>query len=295
MKKFFKLFLIIIILLISIIIYNNYFNHNNNVEVVKPLINIYPDTAYVGNPIFININSSSTPIESFLNNKKIEYIERNKSFLFIVPVDFNNKKTEYIFKSRLSNGMNIEKSIKINQRQKIVKKLDIPAKLGGNTKQASQNVLSNLAKENFELNNIKSENKTLWSSDFVYPLKDIFITDNYGYNRDTVGESIVHKGTDFRATTNTSVYAINDGIVKIAKKYTVYGNTIVIDHGKGIQTLYMHLNEMGVKIGDKVKIGQEIGKSGETGYALAPHLHLSIKINGISIDPVVFIKYFTAD
>ena len=118
------------------------------------------------------------------------------------------------------------------------------------------------------------------------------MTDPYGYIRDTVGSSIIHKGTDFHAPMGTNVMAMNDGVVKVVYDSVVNGNTIVIDHGLGIQTIYLHLSQMNVKVGDSVKAGQAIGLSGDTGYVTQPHLHLSVKINGISIDPVVFMSLF---
>jgi murein DD-endopeptidase MepM/ murein hydrolase activator NlpD len=152
--------------------------------------------------------------------------------------------------------------------------------------------VSNLEKENIVLNNVKSDTNQLWKNPFHFPLSSIFVTDNYGYNRATVGEKILHKGTDFRAQEGTEVRAMNKGIVKIARIFTVYGNTVVIDHGKGILTFYMHLSKLLVKEGDMVEEGMVIGKSGMTGYAEAPHLHISVRINGISIDPMTFMGFF---
>ncbi len=166
------------------------------------------------------------------------------------------------------------------------------AKICGNTPQAAQNLVKNLAAENAIINNIKSENINLWTKAFRYPLENIFITDDYGYDRATGDETIVHKGTDFRATVGTEVRAMNRGIVRIAREFTVYGNTVVIDHGLGVQTLYMHLSKLEVEEGDVVNAGTLLGESGDTGYADAPHLHISVKISAVSIDPMTFLRFF---
>ena len=170
--------------------------------------------------------------------------------------------------------------------------MGIPESLGGNTKAAGKDLVNNLASENFIISNLQSASSTLWSKAFVAPLKTLVVTDPYGYNRNTVGYSILHKGTDFRAATGTEVFAMNAGVVKVSRLFTVYGNTIIIDHGNGIMTLYMHLSKLNVREGDRVKTGQLIGLSGKTGYAEAAHLHVSIKVGGISIDPVKFLKFF---
>ena len=85
---------------------------------------------------------------------------------------------------------------------------------------------------------------------------------------------------------------MNRGVVRLSKKFTVYGNTVIIDHGNGVMTLYMHLSKRLVKEGSLVEQGQTIGKSGMTGYAEHPHLHISVRINNTSIDPLEFLKLF---
>lgn len=82
------------------------------------------------------------------------------------------------------------------------------------------------------------------------------------------------------------------GIVRIAEKFTVYGNTVVIDHGKGIHTLYMHLDSISVQKNKLIEQGVEIGKSGQTGYSFGAHLHLSIWMHGIAVDPLSFMSLF---
>ena len=210
----------------------------------------------------------------------------------LVAIDFNETRLKHKIQVRLKNGEELEKDVMITPREKIEKPLGIPEKLGGNTPEASKQLVNNLAKENAELNNVTTESTILWSEGFGDPLSYIYITDNYGYDRKTVGQTIVHKGTDFRAAEGTEVLAMNDGIVRIAKTYTVYGDTVVIDHGQGVQTLYMHLSKINVKNGDRVEKDEIIGLSGKTGYAAAAHLHISVKVNGVSIDPITFIDLF---
>jgi murein DD-endopeptidase MepM/ murein hydrolase activator NlpD len=101
-----------------------------------------------------------------------------------------------------------------------------------------------------------------------------------------------HLGVDLEAPLNTPVYAINDGIVKFAQNLSTYGKTIIIDHGFGIYSLYLHLNDFKVKENERVKRGEVIGLSGNTGYSLSPHLHFSIKIQGITVEPLNFIEEF---
>jgi murein DD-endopeptidase MepM/ murein hydrolase activator NlpD len=90
----------------------------------------------------------------------------------------------------------------------------------------------------------------------------------------------------------TPLYAMNSGTVRFTQNLRNYGNTIIIDHGLGLHTVYMHLSEIGVSLGQEVSKGQMIGRTGDTGYVIGPHLHLTIRINGISIDPERFMELF---
>ncbi len=196
----------------------------------------------------------------------------------------------------LKDGSSLSGSFPILTREKYELPLPVPEKLGGNSATNTTRIVSVLSKENAQIAKIKSvKNKAFWTSTFAYPLHgQILVTDPYGYLRDTGNgtATITHKGTDFHATIGTPVYAINDGTIALAKTFTVYGKTIIIDHGLGIESLYMHLSKIKVSPGARVKKGTLIGYSGDTGYAEAAHLHVSIKINGISIDPMKFFDLF---
>ena len=127
---------------------------------------------------------------------------------------------------------------------------------------------------------------------FILPLASP-ITSGYGNARVFNGVlKSFHSGTDFKAKVGTPVKAINDGKVVLVKDRYYAGGSVIIDHGKGIYSCYYHLSKFLVKKGEKVKRGQIIAKSGESGRVSGPHLHLSIKIKGISVDPLQFIDAF---
>ena len=86
----------------------------------------------------------------------------------------------------------------------------------------------------------------------------------------------------------TSVTAINRGVVRVARQFPTYGKTVVVDHGLGLMSFYMHLSKTSVNVGELVKPGQRVGLSGQTGYATSPHLHFTLRIRNISVDPMKF-------
>ena len=102
----------------------------------------------------------------------------------------------------------------------------------------------------------------------------------------------LHSGIDLTARQGTPIYATGDGVVKVAgrnpKGLSGYGVVAVIDHGYGFQTLYAHMKEVKVKVGQKVVRGQQIGTVGSTGISTGAHLHYEVVQNGKKVDPVYY-------
>ena len=108
---------------------------------------------------------------------------------------------------------------------------------------------------------------------------------NYFYH-DKIVDTQYHLGFDLAVTKHYPVEAANRGEVVLAEYFGIYGNTIVIDHGYGLQSLYAHLSSLKVKKGDIVTKGQIIARSGMTGLAGGDHLHFSLLLNGVQINPI---------
>jgi len=129
-----------------------------------------------------------------------------------------------------------------------------------------------------------------WKGSFVAPV-DAEISEVFGVERVFNGSvQSTHQGLDFRVPTGTSVSAVNSGRVLLARALFFEGNCVVIDHGQGLLTLYLHLSKFLVQEGDDVNKGQPIGLSGGTGRATGPHLHLAVRWQGVYLDPQVLLK-----
>ncbi len=118
------------------------------------------------------------------------------------------------------------------------------------------------------------------------------ITSYFGYRKSpTAGASTYHRGIDVGAATGTSVLASIAGTVTTAGYNSTSGYHIVIDHGNGVVTKYMHASKLLVKAGDYVERGQVIMKVGSTGVSTGPHLHFGLFINGVAVDPLKYVTY----
>lgn len=111
-----------------------------------------------------------------------------------------------------------------------------------------------------------------------------------GRSSPTEGASTNHKGMDIGATTGSNILAAADGTVTISTYSYSAGNYIMINHGGGVSTVYMHCSQLLVSPGDTVKQGQVIGKVGSTGYSTGPHLHFGVRLNGNYVNPANYVS-----
>src|SRR5947208_21530 len=107
---------------------------------------------------------------------------------------------------------------------------------------------------------------------------------NYMYQGKKVDQQ-VHLGFDLSDTQNAPVHVANDGRVVHAADLGIYGNCVVVDHGYALQSVYGHMNRIDVKVGDMVKKDQSLGVAGATGLALRVHVHFSMQLDGVQINP----------
>ena len=138
-------------------------------------------------------------------------------------------------------------------------------------------------------NKLKSNEKMYRHIPSISPVKG-YIGSKYGYRKDPIdGKRRMHSGLDFAVNLNTDVFATGDGVVTKAQYDSGWGRYIKIDHGYGYETIYAHLWKINVKKGQKVKRGDKIGKSGNSGRAAGFHLHYEVHKNDKTVDPI---KYF---
>lgn len=130
---------------------------------------------------------------------------------------------------------------------------------------------------------IETSTKSIKGITFTYPV-NARITSHFGSRWGTT-----HKGTDFGVPIGTEVRAAAAGTVSYSGNMSGFGKLIIIDHGNGVTTYYAHNSVLLAKVGQKVKQGEIITKSGNTGRSTGPHLHFEIRISGTSVDPIKYL------
>jgi murein DD-endopeptidase MepM/ murein hydrolase activator NlpD len=131
----------------------------------------------------------------------------------------------------------------------------------------------------------------LWHGPFRLPLSGGVRGTNFGKRRTLNGQPrSPHTGADFPAPTGTPIRATQSGRVVLAEELYFSGNTVIIDHGLGIYSLYGHLSATDVTVGDAVKAGAVIGKVGATGRVTGPHLHWGVTVNKARVNPLQLVS-----
>ncbi len=155
-------------------------------------------------------------------------------------------------------------------------------RINGEMRRENNKTLANLR--------LKTEHHFLWTQPFLQLANSKVESEfadvrSYIYKGKKVDQQ-VHLGFDLAVAQHTPVVAANDGKVVWAAPLGIYGNCIVVDHGCGLQSIYGHLSEIAVKEGQIVKRGEAMGKSGSTGLAGGDHLHFSMQVDGVEINPM---------
>ena len=157
-----------------------------------------------------------------------------------------------------------------------------------------EEVYARIKKENKLIANARAINSDLnfFKDNFLIPVDDAIITGVYGSQRILNGKpKWPHYGIDFAAKEGTKIKAMLDGTATMVEPDLFYtGGTLIFDHGHGISTLYMHMKDIYVKKGQKVKQGEIIGTVGSTGRSTGPHLDVRLNWFGVRLDPATVLN-----
>ncbi len=227
-----------------------------------------------------------------IDKHNIDFFEKpSKDGLYaLVPISYYKERKDYrVIISYIKDGKKIFKGLSIKVIDGKYKSEVINVSKGKvslskkNKKRTKKEYASAMKVYNKTAKNLYLNGK------FIKPLNSK-ITSSFGKKRVYNGIlSSYHSGTDYKAAVGTPIQAVNDGIITIAEDRFYAGNSIVIDHGQGIYSCYFHLDKMNYKVGQSIKKGDVLGLSGDSGRVTGPHLHFSMRLHGIQVDPLQLI------
>jgi len=261
---------------------------------VPASIYIYPENPKQGDTVFIRVESKADSVWGNFDSENIIFYKKGflNEWIAFLGVDAVHESGDYEISVETSSGEKLAKQIKVYPADFSLEAA-IAAPSANQTGITQNNAISNIRKnDNPALNKILDNytDQPYFSLPFSSPLSSMEVGGfSFGRFINFSGNRIQHLGVDLRAPEGTNVYSVNDGKVAATLDLSNYGKTIIIDHGLDIFSLYLHLSEFKVSEGERIKRGQLIGLSGDTGYVTAPHLHFSMRVGGSRIDPVEFI------
>ncbi len=211
-----------------------------------------------------------------------------------IPVSCEEAPNEYLFSvdmtDKVGNNLNLENKFQIvlfpfkkQNLQVSAEKVAEEKTLGIDTAKL-ETVVTELIKN--------SPHEKLWRGAFCAPIDVARVTCDFGTIRTTQEKGrYAHKGLDLANAPRSVVWAPQDGLVVHKERYDFTGNTVIIDHGFGILSLFFHLDNFAdIKVGQKIAKGNPIATLGKTGYATGYHLHWEMRVNNVQIDPMQWTK-----
>ncbi len=262
-------------------------------EQEKVFLDVSAEKAEQGDTLIFKIATSSKA-SLLVNGKSVPLAVFNSSSVGIYGVDVRSVLGIIPVKLIIGGRVIQEKNIEIRKRDWMVTEFTLSEgqKQLGYTPETAKQAINN--DDNAILYGIfgKPGSVVYFDGPFAYPLsQEAEIVGAFGNIRKSGATEIRHLGTDLDAARGTPVYATQNGIARLARGLSNFGNTVVLDHGNSIFSLYLHMDKISVTDGKLVKKGEEVGTVGNTGeYSLGHHLHFSIKLNGASVDPLRFLK-----
>ncbi|MDB5693818.1 MAG: peptidase [Alphaproteobacteria bacterium] len=204
---------------------------------------------------------------------------------FVIGFD-RDRSGPAVLEARLRDGRTIRRQLEVAQRRWAIEEVDVAQRPAGVPDADYLRIREGEVARIAAARAIRSDSQG-WRQHFIWPARGR-ISGVFGSQRIYRGQpGSFHAGVDVAAGAGATVVAPADGVVVLAgpPAFTLEGNLLIIDHGMGLNSAFLHLSSQAVKVGDRVRQGQAIGTVGMTGRATGPHLHWAIKWLDARVDP----------
>lgn len=247
-------------------------------------ISVLPETIRQGDAFLIKIQSNDNTIPvGMLDNTDIVFHRTSPGhFIALSFAGLEQHPETYIVQVQQNNSSkNI--TLRIKPRKSRTINLSLPRNKVTLTPENEERAENEIALLRAKWSN---RSERMWKGRFTAPL-DTPVSTEFGILRIINGHrKSIHKGIDYRGKEGTPIKAINAGIVSLTDDQFFGGKIVMVDHGEGIFSIYMHLSAISVYEGQHVNTSDTIGYVGSSGRSTGPHLHLTVKWNGLTIDPL---------
>ncbi|MFD2371579.1 M23 family metallopeptidase [Brevibacillus sp. GCM10020057] len=247
----------------------------------QPPLSVMPGNTYPGDVIFVRSNRAMS-VTLFAQTYRLQ--PSRGEYIRMIPIPFNAKPGTY---KVMSSDKQFAASLTISPKKFAVDVLNVSNDLN-EMRQDTKRINADQKKINAARS--RSASVPYFTGAFIQPAAGT-LTTPYGYQRVVNGvPANRHAAIDIANKTGTSIYASNNGKVVLADSLYLTGNTIIIDHGMNIFSIYAHLSKLEVVTGQEVAQGQQIGRMGTTGFSTGPHLHYGMLIGNTYVNPQPFFE-----
>lgn len=256
-------------------------------KLAQPKIIVAPKKAGPGDILTVTVQKVRGPVEGSFNGKRLYFNDSKGSAMAVLGIDLYTEPGTYKLRIEAS-GKKFSRTVKISPKHYPTQRLTLPPE---------QVTLSPENEERVEREQKKLaaiwpvDSPRLWNGGFIAPLSGKEIGTPFGVRRiiNNIPKN-PHSGVDVSAEAGEPVLAPNDGVVILVDEQFFSGNSVIIDHGQGIYTMFFHLSRIDVQYGQAVMKGDVIGLVGSTGRSSGPHLHWGVRIQGARVDPQQLIR-----
>ncbi len=251
-----------------------------------PKMMLKPAKPGPGDIMIVTVEGVEGPVEGKLGDKPLHFNRMNGSFKAVLGVDLHTRPGKYTLDITAKDKV-LSRTVTIVKKRYPVQRLTLP-------KDMVELSPENEARADREQQKIAAiwpnDTSRAWEGSFINP-REGEITTKFGLRRFINGiPKNPHSGVDVAAEEGQKVYAPNNGTIVMVDNHFFSGNSVVLDHGQGIFTMFFHLSKILVSEGQQVKKGEIIALVGSTGRSTGAHLHWGVRMQGARVDPLELIK-----
>ena len=259
----------------------------SGVAVAEPSITTTPKKVGPGDIMIVSVKDAEGPVTGTFDGKAVHFNGTAGNQKAVVGVDLGLAPDTYALKLMI-DGKEHLRNVNVSKKKYPVQRLTLPEDMVTLSPENEARV-SREARVLSALWPVDSER--IWDGSFIDPLPGKELGTPFGVRRiiNKVPKSS-HSGIDLSADEGEPVLAPNDGVVVLIDDQFFSGNSLIVDHGQGIYTMFFHLSKVEVKYGQAVMKGDVIARVGSTGRSTGPHLHWGVRMQGAKVDPLQLIK-----